>query len=64
MFSLASICSTIPSDILIDNPYNEALYDQVIHACGLRQDIEALPRRDMTKLGDKGMETTRRTLIQ
>ncbi|KAJ6527173.1 hypothetical protein B0H19DRAFT_1084217 [Mycena capillaripes] len=27
---------------------------KVIHACGLRQDIETLPRRDMTKLGDKG----------
>ncbi|KAJ7747833.1 P-loop containing nucleoside triphosphate hydrolase protein [Mycena metata] len=26
----------------------------VIHACALRQDIELLPRRDMTKLGDKG----------
>ncbi|KAJ6617219.1 P-loop containing nucleoside triphosphate hydrolase protein [Mycena sp. CBHHK59/15] len=45
---------TLRANILLDNPYNEALYDQVIHACGLRQDIEALPRRDMTKLGDKG----------
>ncbi|KAJ7448600.1 P-loop containing nucleoside triphosphate hydrolase protein [Mycena galericulata] len=45
---------TLRANILIDNPYNEALYDQVIHACGLHQDIEALPRRDMTKLGDKG----------
>ncbi|KAF7339150.1 hypothetical protein MVEN_01992000 [Mycena venus] len=45
---------TLRANILLDNPYDEALYDQVIHACGLRQDIEALPRRDMTKLGDKG----------
>ncbi|KAJ7924025.1 P-loop containing nucleoside triphosphate hydrolase protein [Mycena leptocephala] len=45
---------TLRANILLDNPYNEALYDQVIHACGLRQDIEALPRRDMTKLGYKG----------
>ncbi|KAJ7788604.1 P-loop containing nucleoside triphosphate hydrolase protein [Mycena olivaceomarginata] len=27
---------------------------RVIYACGLRQDIEALPRRDLTKVGDKG----------
>ncbi|KAF8195279.1 P-loop containing nucleoside triphosphate hydrolase protein [Mycena galopus ATCC 62051] len=45
---------TLRANILLDNPYNETLYDQVIHACGLCQDIEALPRRDMTKLGDKG----------
>ncbi|KAJ7669754.1 hypothetical protein B0H17DRAFT_1141992 [Mycena rosella] len=25
-----------------------------IHACGLRQDIEALPQRDLVKLGDRG----------
>jgi hypothetical protein len=33
-------------DILLDSPYDEAF-------C-LGQDIETLPRRDMTKLGDKG----------
>ncbi|KAF7360011.1 hypothetical protein MVEN_00728700 [Mycena venus] len=45
---------TLRANILLDSPYDETFYDQVIHACGLRQDIEALPRRDMTKLGDKG----------
>jgi hypothetical protein len=44
-------------DILLDSAYDETFYDQVIHACGLRQDIETLPRRDLTKLGDKGVET-------
>ncbi|KAK7017726.1 P-loop containing nucleoside triphosphate hydrolase protein [Favolaschia claudopus] len=46
--------ATLRANILLDSPFDEAFYDQVIHACGLRQDIEALPRRDMTKLGDKG----------
>ncbi|KAJ6527114.1 P-loop containing nucleoside triphosphate hydrolase protein [Mycena capillaripes] len=45
---------TLRANILLDSSYDEVFYDQVIHACGLRQDIEALPRRDMTKLGDKG----------
>ncbi|KAJ7848264.1 hypothetical protein B0H14DRAFT_2583113 [Mycena olivaceomarginata] len=45
---------TLRANILLDSPYDEASYDQVIHACGLRQDIETLPRRDMTKLGDNG----------
>ncbi|KAJ7886118.1 hypothetical protein B0H14DRAFT_3856642 [Mycena olivaceomarginata] len=37
---------TLRANILLDSPYDEAF-------C-LRQDIETLPRRDMTKLGDKG----------
>ncbi|KAJ6524323.1 P-loop containing nucleoside triphosphate hydrolase protein [Mycena capillaripes] len=45
---------TVRANILLDSPYDETFYNEVIHACGLRQDIEALPRRDMTKLGDKG----------
>ncbi|KAJ6476003.1 P-loop containing nucleoside triphosphate hydrolase protein [Mycena vitilis] len=45
---------TLRANILLDSAWDEAFYDEVIHACGLRQDIETLPRRDMTKLGDKG----------
>ncbi|KAJ7759637.1 P-loop containing nucleoside triphosphate hydrolase protein [Mycena metata] len=45
---------TLRANILLDSDYDEVFYEQVIHACGLRQDIELLPRRDMTKLGDKG----------
>ncbi|KAJ7869699.1 P-loop containing nucleoside triphosphate hydrolase protein [Mycena olivaceomarginata] len=45
---------TLRANILLDSPYDETFYDEVIHGCGLRQDIESLPRRDMTKLGDKG----------
>ncbi|KAJ7163527.1 P-loop containing nucleoside triphosphate hydrolase protein [Mycena crocata] len=45
---------TLRANILLDSPFDEVFYNRVIHACGLRQDIEALPRRDLTKLGDKG----------
>ncbi|KAJ7676688.1 P-loop containing nucleoside triphosphate hydrolase protein [Mycena polygramma] len=45
---------TLRANILLDSAWDEVFYDEVIHACGLRQDIETLPRRDMTKLGDKG----------
>ncbi|KAJ7164505.1 P-loop containing nucleoside triphosphate hydrolase protein [Mycena filopes] len=45
---------TLRANILLDSEYDEEFYEQVIHACALRQDIELLPRRDMTKLGDKG----------
>ncbi|KAJ6550467.1 P-loop containing nucleoside triphosphate hydrolase protein [Mycena vulgaris] len=45
---------TLRANILLDSAYDEDFYYEVIHACGLRQDIETLPRRDMTKLGDKG----------
>ncbi|KAF8145077.1 P-loop containing nucleoside triphosphate hydrolase protein [Mycena galopus ATCC 62051] len=45
---------TLRANILLDSAYDEDFYHEVIHACDLRQDIETLPRRDMTKLGDKG----------
>ncbi|KAJ7899195.1 P-loop containing nucleoside triphosphate hydrolase protein [Mycena olivaceomarginata] len=45
---------TLRGNILLDSAYDEDFYHEVIHACGLRQDIETLPRRDMTRLGDKG----------
>ncbi|KAJ7138602.1 hypothetical protein C8R46DRAFT_1361683 [Mycena filopes] len=40
-------------DILLDSPFDAAFYDEVIDACGLRQDIDALPSRDLVNLGDK-----------
>ncbi|KAJ7837907.1 P-loop containing nucleoside triphosphate hydrolase protein [Mycena leptocephala] len=45
---------TLRANILLDSAYDEVFYEKVIHACALRQDIETLPRCDMTKLGDKG----------
>jgi hypothetical protein len=44
------------ADILLGSTYDEVFYERVIHACALRQDIEALPARDMTKLGDRGVQ--------
>ncbi|KAF7344045.1 hypothetical protein MVEN_01694000 [Mycena venus] len=45
---------TLRANILLNSAYDEVLYNQVINACALRQDIETLPHRDLTKLGDKG----------
>ncbi|KAJ7138597.1 P-loop containing nucleoside triphosphate hydrolase protein [Mycena filopes] len=45
---------TLRANILLDSPFDAAFYEQVIDACGLRQDIDALPSRDLVKLGDKG----------
>ncbi|KAJ7036384.1 P-loop containing nucleoside triphosphate hydrolase protein [Mycena alexandri] len=45
---------TFRANILLDSPFDAAFYDKVIDACGLRRDIEALPYRDLVKLGDKG----------
>ncbi|KAJ7753658.1 P-loop containing nucleoside triphosphate hydrolase protein, partial [Mycena maculata] len=45
---------TLRANILLDSAWDETFYDEVIHACGLQQDIEALPQRDLVKLGDKG----------
>ncbi|KAJ7348625.1 hypothetical protein DFH08DRAFT_1000586 [Mycena albidolilacea] len=45
---------TLCANILLDSTHDETFYHQGIHACGLCQDIETLPCRDMTKLGDKG----------
>ncbi|KAJ7734086.1 P-loop containing nucleoside triphosphate hydrolase protein [Mycena metata] len=45
---------TFRANILLDSPFDAAFYDKVIDACGLRQDIEALPHRNLVKLGDKG----------
>ncbi|KAJ7359935.1 P-loop containing nucleoside triphosphate hydrolase protein [Mycena albidolilacea] len=46
---------TVRANILLHRTYDEVFYNQVIYACGLRQDIEALPRRDLTKVGDRGL---------
>ncbi|KAF7364178.1 hypothetical protein MSAN_01077100 [Mycena sanguinolenta] len=53
-FAVDVLTLKLAVDILLDSAYDEVFYGQVINACGLRQDIDALPRRDMTKLGDKG----------
>ncbi|KAJ7653006.1 P-loop containing nucleoside triphosphate hydrolase protein [Mycena rosella] len=48
---------TLRANILLDSAFDAAFYERVIDACGLRQDIEALPQRDRVKLGDKGAST-------
>ncbi|KAJ7079446.1 P-loop containing nucleoside triphosphate hydrolase protein [Mycena belliarum] len=45
---------TLRANILLDSPFDAEFYERVIDACGLRQDIDALPHRDLGKLGDRG----------
>lgn len=46
--------ATLRDNILLDSAFDAPFYEQVVDACGLRQDIDALPHRDLGKLGDRG----------
>ncbi|KAJ7234103.1 hypothetical protein C8J57DRAFT_1531876 [Mycena rebaudengoi] len=53
------ICpGTLRANILLDGAYDESLYNRVIHACSLRQEIETLPRRDIPSSGIRVWEYT------
>ncbi|PWY88146.1 P-loop containing nucleoside triphosphate hydrolase protein [Aspergillus heteromorphus CBS 117.55] len=47
--------TTIRAGICGESPADEALYQAVIDACGLREDLDSLPRRDQTVVGSKGI---------
>ncbi|KAJ2453950.1 hypothetical protein EV183_001906 [Coemansia sp. RSA 2336] len=47
--------ATLRDNILFGNRFNQELYDRVIDACALRQDLEMLPGGDMTEIGEKGI---------
>lgn len=40
---------------MFGSAYNKKWYDQVIDACCLSQDINSLPDKDMTEIGEKGI---------
>ncbi|KAJ3759326.1 P-loop containing nucleoside triphosphate hydrolase protein [Lentinula raphanica] len=46
---------TIKNNILFASPYDEARYQQVIHACGLQRDLDSLEAGDDTEVGEKGL---------
>ncbi|KAJ7644824.1 P-loop containing nucleoside triphosphate hydrolase protein [Roridomyces roridus] len=52
-FIYPGLCAPVEY-ILLDSAWDEEFYNKVIHACGLRQDIDALPKGDLVKLGDRG----------
>ncbi|KAJ2809166.1 hypothetical protein H4R20_000345 [Coemansia guatemalensis] len=47
--------ATLRDNILFGSCYDESFYNQVIDACALRPDIDALSSGDMTEIGEKGI---------
>ncbi|TDL26292.1 multidrug resistance-associated ABC transporter [Rickenella mellea] len=47
--------ATLRENVLFGLPYDENLYDKVIRACCLVQDMDMLPHRDQTEIGEKGI---------
>lgn len=45
--------SSLQNNILFGSKYDKAFYDQVITACALEPDINMLPCRDLTEIGEK-----------
>lgn len=46
---------TVKENILFGQMYDGRRYHQVIQACGLQPDIDLLPARDMTEIGERGV---------
>jgi ATP-binding cassette subfamily C (CFTR/MRP) protein 4 len=42
-------------NIITNNEFNEDFYQEVIHACCLREDIENMPMKDRTVIGERGL---------
>ncbi|AOW04564.1 Plasma membrane ATP-binding cassette (ABC) transporter, putative [Yarrowia lipolytica] len=47
--------ATIRDNILFGQPFDQALYSKVIHACALERDFEILPGGDATEVGERGI---------
>ncbi|CAF0750239.1 unnamed protein product [Rotaria sp. Silwood1] len=47
--------ATVKENILFGKVFNQKLYDQVIEACALKPDLDILPHRDETEIGEKGI---------
>ncbi|GJJ72930.1 ATP-binding cassette, subfamily C (CFTR/MRP), member 1 [Entomortierella parvispora] len=47
-------CS-VKDNILFGKPLDQEKYDQVLDACCLRQDLDMLPARDSTEIGERGI---------
>ncbi|KAG5359320.1 Oligomycin resistance ATP-dependent permease YOR1 [Yarrowia sp. E02] len=47
--------ATIRDNILFGQPFDQALYDKVVHVCALERDFEILPGGDATEVGERGI---------
>ncbi len=46
--------STIRDNIIFGSDLNEDYYEKCIFSCGLAQDINKLPGKDLTEIGERG----------
>lgn len=46
---------TIRNNIIFNAPFNQARYDRVVEACGLKRDLQILSAGDLTEIGEKGI---------
>lgn len=47
--------STLRDNVLFGHQFDQAKYDKVLDACGLRSDIQILPGGDMVEIGERGI---------
>ncbi|CAF4075111.1 unnamed protein product, partial [Rotaria sordida] len=47
--------TTLKENILFGRDFDEDLYNRVIEACALKQDLDMLPASDQTEIGEKGI---------
>ena len=45
--------TTLQDNILFDKQYMKHLYDDIIEACALKEDLAVLPAGDKTEIGEK-----------
>ena len=45
--------ATLRDNILFESPFNDVKYKRILKACALFQDVEILPGRDLTEIGEK-----------
>lgn len=45
--------ATLRDNILFESPLNNVKYERIIKACALLQDVDILPGRDLTEIGEK-----------
>ncbi|OWF39711.1 multidrug resistance-associated protein 5-like [Mizuhopecten yessoensis] len=46
---------TLRENVLFGKQYDNEWYDEVIYACGLEPDLDLLPNRDLTEIGERGI---------
>ncbi|KAG0061844.1 hypothetical protein BGZ90_003357 [Linnemannia elongata] len=47
--------ATIRDNILFDQPFDKKLYGRVVRVCCLIQDLDSFPARDLTEIGERGV---------